>query len=136
MTLGPVWDHFWHIKVIWDAFPGHCEVTLSISTSNFICDACVMQTCTGLEGPKTGKVKKRLVFKPFLKGSKGARGRQPNEQVSEPSHFWATLEPLWGHSGYIQVTLGHFMITLGSLWSYFGCNKVGFQKNIHFPNRF
>ena len=31
------------------------------------------------------------------------------------------------------MTLGHFMITLGSLWSYFGCNKVGFQKTFIFP---
>ena len=73
MTVGPVWDHFWHIKVIWGAFPGHCEVTLGISTSNFMCDACVMHTCTGLVGPKRGKVKKLLVFKAFLKGSKEPR---------------------------------------------------------------
>ena len=121
------------MKVTFGAFRGHFEVTLNISTSNFMCDACVMQTCTGSEGPKTGKVKKNIGFESIFEGSKGARVRQPNEQPSEPSHFWATLGPLWGHSGYIRVTLGHFMITLGSLWSYFGCNKVGSQKTFIFP---
>ena len=37
------------------AFRGHFEFTLSISTSNCMCDACVMHTCTGVVGPKTGK---------------------------------------------------------------------------------
>ena len=61
------------MKVTLGAFRGHFEVTLSISTSNFMCDACVMHTCTGLVGPKRGKVKKLLVFKAFLKGSKEPR---------------------------------------------------------------
>ena len=39
------------------------------------------------------------------------------------------MEPLSGHFGYLRVTLGHLMITLGSLWSYFGCSKVDFQKH-------
>ena len=56
------------------AFRGHFEVTLSISTSNFMCDACPMHICTGLVGPKTGKVKKLCVFKAFLKGSNEPRG--------------------------------------------------------------
>ena len=56
VTLGPVWDHFWHIKVSWGAFRGHFGVTLSISTSNFMCDACVMHICTGLVGPKKGNI--------------------------------------------------------------------------------
>ena len=59
------------MKVTFEAFRGHFELTLSISTSNFMCDACVMHTCTGLVGPKTGKVKKLLVFKSFLKGPRG-----------------------------------------------------------------
>ena len=75
------------MRVTFTAFRGHFEVTLSISTSNFMCDACVMHTCTGLVGPKTGKVKKQLVFKTFLNGSKGARVRQPNEQGSEKWRF-------------------------------------------------
>ena len=75
----------------------------------------VMGIWGGLVGPKSRNVEKVLVFIAFLKGSRRARGRQENEQRSEPSHFWATLGPLWGHSGYIRVTLGHFMITLGSL---------------------
>ena len=61
------------MKVTFGAFRGHFEVTLSISTSNFMCDACVMHTCTGLVGPKTGKVKKVLVFKSIFEGVKGAR---------------------------------------------------------------
>ena len=91
------------MRVTFRAFRGHFEVTLSISTSNFMCDACVMHTCTGLVGPKSGKVqrcvvhtctglvgprrgkvKKLLVFKAFLKGSRGACGRHPGEERSEP----------------------------------------------------
>ena len=72
-ALGLLWDNFWHMKVTFGAFRGHFEVTLSMSTSNFMCDACVMHTCTGLVGPKRGKVKMRLVFEAFLKGSKEPR---------------------------------------------------------------
>ena len=68
--MGSLWDNFLHMRVTLGAFRGDFEVTLGISTSNFMCDACVMHTCTGLVGPKSGKVKKRLVFKAFLKGSK------------------------------------------------------------------
>ena len=71
------------MKVTFGAFRGHFEVTLSISTSNFMCDACVMHTCTGLVGPKTGKVKKVLVFKAFLKVSKGAGGAQECKEAAE-----------------------------------------------------
>ena len=103
--MGSLWDNFWHMKVTFGAFRGHFEVTLSISTSNFMCDACVMHTCTGLVGPKTGKVKKLLVFKAFLKGQSGHGYARESLQLSEPGHFWATLEPLGGRSGYIRVTL-------------------------------
>ena len=48
-----------------------------------MCDAGVMHTCTGLVGPKTGKVKKVLVFKAFLKGSRKQKGFTENEQVAE-----------------------------------------------------
>ena len=51
-ALGLLGGHFWHMKVTFGAFRGHFEVTLSMSTSNFMCDACVMHTCTGLVGPK------------------------------------------------------------------------------------
>ena len=61
------------MKVTLGAFRGHFEVTLSISTSNFMCDACVMHTCTGSVGPKRGNIKKLCVFKAFLKGSKEPR---------------------------------------------------------------
>ena len=115
--------------MIWGAFPGHCEVTLSISTSNFMCDACVMHTCTGLVEPKTGKVKKLLVFKAFLKGQSGHGDARESLRRSEPNNFLVTLEPLSGHFGHLRVPLGHLMITLGSLWSYFGCNRVDFEKH-------
>ena len=46
--------------------------------------ASVMGICGGLVGPKTGNVEKVLVFNAFLKGSRGALGPQPGEQVSEP----------------------------------------------------
>ena len=42
------------MKVTFEAFRGHFEVTLSIPTSNLMCDACFMHTCTGLVGLKTG----------------------------------------------------------------------------------
>ena len=61
------------MKVTFGVLRGHFEVTLSISMPNFMCDACVMHTCTGLVGPKRGKVKKLFVFKAFLKGSKEPR---------------------------------------------------------------
>ena len=44
---------------------GHFDVTLSISTSNFMCDACVMHACTGLLRAKNGNVGKVFVFKGF-----------------------------------------------------------------------
>ena len=70
VALGSLRCHFgtlfWHMKVTLGAFRGHFEVTLSTSTSNFMCDACVMHACTGLVGPKREKVKKLLVFKAFL----------------------------------------------------------------------
>ena len=130
--MGSLWDNFWHIKGTFGAFRGHFEVTLSMSTSNFMCDACVMHTCTGLVGPKTGKVKKVLVFKAFLKVSKGPGGAQECKEGAEKYHSRVTLEPLWGHFGHIPMTLRHFLITLGSLWSHFGCMRVDFQKTFIF----
>ena len=120
------------MRVTLGAFRGHFEVTLSISTSNFMCDACVMHTCTGLVGPKSGKVKKLLVFKAFLKRSKAPGGSQECKEAAGPDHFWVTLEVLWSNFWYLRVTLGHYRITLGSLWSHFGCMKVDFQKSIIF----
>ena len=43
--------------------------------------ASVMGIYAGLVGPKSENIKKVLVFKAFLKGSRGARS-QPNEQRS------------------------------------------------------
>ena len=37
---------------------------------------------------------------------------------------------------YIEVALGHFTITLGSLWSHFGYMKCRFQKTPIFPTDF
>ena len=72
-ALGSLWGNFWHVKVTLGAFRGHFEVTLSISTSNCMCDACAMHACTGLVGQKRETNRKRLVFKAFLKGSKQPR---------------------------------------------------------------
>ena len=47
----------------------------------------VMGIRGGLVGPKSGNVEKVFVFKAFLKGSRGARGRQENEQRSGPGRF-------------------------------------------------
>ena len=94
-----------------------------------MCNACPMHICTGLVGPKRGKVKKPLVFKAFLKGQSGHGDARESLQPSEPSNFLVTLEPLSGHFGHLRVPLGHLMITLGSSWSYFGCNRVDFEKH-------
>ena len=96
-----------------------------------MCNACHMHICTGLVGPKRGKVYKPLVFKTFLKGQSGHEGAKESLQPNEPSNFLVTLETRSGHFGHLRVPLGHLMITLGSLWSYFGCNRVDFEK--HFP---
>ena len=48
----------------------------------------VMGIWGGLVGPKSGNVEKVFVFKAFLKGSRRARGRQENEQRSEPGRFF------------------------------------------------
>ena len=47
----------------------------------------VMGIWGGLVGPKSGNVEKVLVFKTFLKGPRGARGRQENKERSEPERF-------------------------------------------------
>ena len=57
-----------------------------------------MHTCTGLVGPKTGKVKKVLVFKAFLKVSEGPGGETENELLAES---W----PLGGGRGRLNLPL-------------------------------
>ena len=94
-----------------------------------MCNACHMHICTGLVGPNRGKLKNHLVFKAFLKGQSGHEYAKESLQPSEPSNFSVTLEALSGHVGHLRVPLGHLMITLGSLWSYFGCNRVDFEKH-------
>ena len=78
-------------------------------------------------GPKSGNVKKPLVFKAFLKGSKKPRAFQEHEQHAEKwrlgggrGHFGATLEALWGHFG---STLGQLLVYSSvsvQLYDYFG----------------
>ena len=66
----------------------------------------MMRIYGGLMGSKNGNVKNRSVSLLLFDGPRGARGRQENEQPSEPGGFW-----------------GHFGVTLGSLcilWVHFG----------------
>ena len=65
----------------------------------------------GLDGGEKGKVKKLLVFKAFLKGSKEPRVIQDRLQLSEPEHFLVTLGSIFG-------IRRCFWITLGSLRDY------------------
>ena len=81
--------------------------------------ASVMGICGGLVGPKTEHVEKVLVFLVFFEESRGPRGRQSREQVSEPRGFGRhlgailhTLGSLWNHFRYMSVDLE-------SLWSVF-----------------
>ena len=58
--------------------------------------ASVMGICAGLVGPKSENVENVSVFIAFLKGSRRARRRQENEQLSNPGHFLVTLGSLFG----------------------------------------
>ena len=80
-------------------------------------------------GRKGEKLKNHMVFKTFMKGQSGHEDARESLQLSEPSNFLVTLEPLSGHFGHLRVPLGHLMITFGSLWGYFGCNRVDFEKH-------
>ena len=131
--MGSLWGHFLHMRVTFMAFRCHFEVTFTISTSNFMCDACVMHTCTGLVGPKRGNVKQLFVFEAFWKRSKRPRVIRSRLQGSEPSHFGVTfgvtLDAPWSKLWYVRVTLGHYRITLGSLWSHFWCLRSISKKH-------
>ena len=98
------------MKVTFGALRGQFEVSLSISTSNFMCDACVMDTCTGLVGPKSGKVKKRMVFEAFLKGSKEPGVSQECKKSAEKYHYGSTLGPLLTYSSDSVRLYDHFGI--------------------------
>ena len=39
-------------------------------------------------------------------------------KLSEPSHFWVTLEPLWGHFGDIRVMMTHDLTYKSHVVSY------------------
>ena len=79
--------------------------------------ASVMGTCAGLVGPKSENIKKVLVFKAFVKGSRVPRVDSENEQGSGPDRPGGVLGSFWGYFG---VTLGSFW----GLWGYFGYMKV------------
>ena len=49
--------------------------------------ASVMGIGGGMVGPKSRNVEKVLVLKALLKGSRGARRRQPNERLSGPGRW-------------------------------------------------
>ena len=117
------------MKVTFGALRGQFEVTLSISTSNFMCDACVMHTCTGLVGPKRGKVKKLVGFESIFEGVKGATSN-PRPAARKRAgalsgyfgvDFWCT-----------RVLLDYFGITSGLLCGSFGYMKVIFKKHSFF----
>ena len=88
-----------HLGVTWRLFSAY-EGTLEPYLSQFDVEklemAKVMGICAGLVGPKSENVEKVLVFAAFLKGSRGARRRQENEQRSEPEHFLVTQGSLFG----------------------------------------
>ena len=132
VTFGPLFAYegdFGSISGrLWGYF-GHIDVEFHVWC---MCHAYMY----GLGGAKKRKCWKTIGFCMFFWGVNRARDRQPNERPSNPEHFGVTLEPLWGHFGYIRMTLGHFRMTLGSLWNHFGCIRVDFQKTFIFPNRF
>ena len=114
--LGLLWDHFWCMRVTLGVFRAHfwwhTRVTLGVLWCHFVVIFGVWGWLWVHFGATLGSL---LVCQ-------GAPG--------------TTFELLWGHFVYIEVALGHFTITLGSLWSHFGCMKVDFQKNIRFPHNF
>ena len=63
----------------------------------------------GLDGPKSEDLKKVLVFKAFLKGSREPGASQECKEVSEPEHFLVTLRSLFVYDG-----------DFGRLWAHFG----------------
>ena len=71
----------------------------------------MMRICAGLVGQKSGSIENVLVFKSFLKGSRGARGPQENEVSSGPERFWFTLGLLCGPRGETFRTWGLFGVT-------------------------
>ena len=97
--MGSLWVHFWHKKVTFEALWVQFEVTLSISTSNFMCDACVMHIYTGVVGPKSGNVEKLLVFNVFFEGVKRALRilsvPAVMREVRHWDYFGGTLEAFW-----------------------------------------
>ena len=78
------------------AYGGALEPYLSQFDVEKLEMASVMGICAGLVGPKSENIKKVLVFNACLKGSRGARVSQENEQASGPEHFLVTLGSLFG----------------------------------------
>ena len=52
--FGATYEHFLAYETFGE-FRGRFEVILRISTSNCMCDACIMHTCTGWAGPAGGR---------------------------------------------------------------------------------
>ena len=114
-TLRSLWDYFWAYR---------CRM------------ACIMHVVSPCVRSKRVHKQKILIFAKDFACPRGARRRQPNEQPSGPVGPDRLGGSLWGHFGYLWVTLGHLMVTLQSLWSHFGYMKVPFQKTLIFPYRF
>ena len=87
-----------------------------------------------------GSISRKYTFlQRFLLVEEATGNLRPLRKTNDPARggrFGVTLVPLWGHFGYMVVTLCHFGITVGSLWSHFGYMKVHFQKTHISPTDF
>ena len=84
ITLASIWGHLGVTLESFLAYGGALEPYLRQFDVEKHEMASVMGIYAGLVGPKSENVEKVLVFKAFLKGSRRARVRQPNEHPSEP----------------------------------------------------
>jgi hypothetical protein len=106
-----------------------------------MCNAWVMHVCTGLVGPKRGKVKDRLCFKHFWRVKVATRILQKASALrAEPllSHLGATLGSLLGIFDWPCVTLrslwDHGGVTLCIWRSIFRVHLVSPQISMVFYN--
>ena len=76
------------------------------------------------------------IFATFFACPRSPEHVRKTNDPARGGRFGVTLVPLWGHFGYMVVTLCHFGITMGSLWSHFGYMKVHFQKTLISPTDF
>ena len=96
ITLASIWGHLGVTLESSLAYGGALEPYLRQFDVEKHEMASVMGIYAGMVGPKSENVEKALVFKAFLKGSRGARGRQEDEQRSGPDHFLVTLGSPFG----------------------------------------